>query len=808
MKKTDNNQEDRLAGMVHVQQLEMHQGEGIKPSQDDLPVLPTRNLVLFPGVTAPITLGRPSSIELMEFAENTHHPVAIVCQRDPKADCPSIDELYEYGVLADVHNVIPLPDGNKAALVTAREKIKIKGAGKNQIHPGALSCSFSSISDTLSQKDETKFELAVEQVKEMAISLVKDNGGEGSKEFVYGLENMTDLRLVINTVASNFPISIEDKIGLLSKRKITDRAVMLLGLLNHENELNKIRMEIKQRAAQNMDEQKRNVFLQSQMEAIRSELYGDEDDSVKLLEKADRICFPEAVRDTFNHEVEKLRRLNPSTPDYSVLYSYLETLLELPWNNPAELNVDFRHAEDTLEKDHYGLEKVKERILEQLAMMIHNPAGKSPIICLVGAPGVGKTSLGRSIAAALGREYQRVSLGGLHDESEIRGHRRTYIGAMPGRIIDALKRCKHSNPLLLFDEIDKIGKDYKGDPSAALLEVLDPEQNCRFHDNYVDVDYDLSNVLFIATANTLETIARPLIDRMEIIEIPGYLQEEKVEIARRHLVPRKLEDAALTADDLTITDGAIDTIIEGYTSESGVRQLEKNIASIVRKAVAKRLRDRTDAHVIIDSDDVRNYLGVAKYSRDRYQNNDMAGVVAGLAWTPVGGEILFIESSLSEGKGDRLTLTGNLGNVMKESAMIAYQYVKSHAAELGINSADFEKYQLHIHAPEGAVPKDGPSAGITIATSIVSTFKGCKIRPRVAMTGEITLRGKVLPVGGVREKILAAKRAGITDIIMSEENRKDLEEINPAYIEGLTFHYVRTVSEVIAFAVTDEKANG
>ncbi|MEE0979090.1 MAG: endopeptidase La, partial [Muribaculaceae bacterium] len=598
---------------------------------------------------------------------------------------------------------------------------------------------------------------------------------------------------------------VEAKMELLSQHSLRDRANMLLLELNKCMEYTSITQNIQEKTKQALNEQKRAAFLQQQMETIRTELYGDEDDATVLAQRAEEKNFPEHVAKTFNKELEKMRRLNPSTPDYSVIYTYLETLLDLPWNSPADYLTDFDEAEAILEADHYGLEKVKERILEQIALMMNNPEGRSPIICLVGAPGVGKTSLGKSVAQALGREYQRISLGGLHDEAELRGHRRTYIGAAPGRVIDALKKCETTNPVLLLDEVDKIGKDYKGDPAAALLEVLDPEQNCHFHDNYVDVDYDLSNVLFIATANTLSTLSRPLLDRMEIIDIPGYLLEEKIEIAKRHLIPRKMEEGNLSEDDVVFTDEAIRKIIESYTSESGVRQLEKNIASVIRKLVLAKMRKSAKKKTLKAADIVK-LLGVEKVSKELYENNDFAGVVAGLAWTEVGGEILFVEASLAPGKGEKLTLTGNLGDVMKESAVIALQYVKAHADKLSIPYDLFEKYSLHVHVPEGAIPKDGPSAGITMATAIVSAFTQKKVKANLAMTGEITLRGKVLPVGGIREKILAAKRAGINEIILCRQNEKDIKEIPEKYLKGMTFHYVDTVDEVIALAITDETA--
>ena len=584
---------------------------------------------------------------------------------------------------------------------------------------------------------------------------------------------------------------------------MTDRAIALLGEISIFRQRMDVTRDIMKKAHRTMEENQKNAFLQSQMEALRETLYGDGDEIDELVAKAEMIKMPSDVTTLFNREVEKLRRYNPSSPDYSVLYTYLDILLSLPWSAHTESDATLDSAADILEADHYGLEKVKERIIEQLALLLHNPDGRSPIICLVGAPGVGKTSIGKSVARALGRKYERVSFGGLHDEAEIRGHRRTYIGAMPGRIMDAIKRAGVNNPVLLLDEIDKIGADYKGDPAAALLEVLDPEQNCHFHDNYIDVDFDLSNVLFIATANTLSTIARPLLDRMEIIDISGYLLEEKIEIARRHLIPRVLADDKLSENDMHISDDALKAIISDYTAESGVRTLEKRIAAIARKAVLAHMRGSSLPDPIEPSD-LYNLLGLAPYHHDRPEDNDIAGVVTGLAWTEVGGEILMAESSLAATKQPGLVLTGKLGDVMKESASIAYQWVKTHAVQLGINPELFEKYSLHIHFPEGAVPKDGPSAGITIATSITSTFLQRRVRKNMAMTGEITLRGRVLPVGGIREKILAAKRAGITDIVLSEDNRRDIADMPAQYSESPSFHYIDNALQVIDFALLDE----
>lgn len=777
----------------------------IKPSSDDLPIIATRNLVLFPGVTIPISLGRENSIATATGASDRQIPVGIVCQLNPEIERPSVTTgLYKYGVVADVLKVFDLPDGSKTALVRGRGKLRIIGRGAGTNMPEAeLTARVKLIEDILPE-DSSEFDILAEQIKQSAISIINKTI-ENSKETIFSLNQVSSPIELINFICTNMHFDTDAKVAMLAKPTVLERAYALLEELCKSEEKVDISREIMQRTRRNMDQNQRNAFLQQQMETIREELYGDADDADELMKRSLELNMPEKARTVFDKEVEKLRRLNPQTPDYSVLYTYLETLLELPWQTETELNDDFELARDILESDHYGLEKVKERILEQLAVLMHNPEGKAPILCLVGAPGVGKTSLGKSVARALGRNYERISLGGLHDESEIRGHRRTYIGAMPGRIIDAMKRAKSTNPVLLLDEIDKIGKDFKGDPSSALLEVLDPEQNKYFHDNYIDIDYDLSHVLFIATANTLSTIQQPLLDRMEIVDISGYLLEEKVEIARRHLMPRIIAEHKLSDFPPEITDEALVSIIENYTSESGVRQLEKKLATIARKRVLAKMSG-TDFPSPVKPEHLKDLLGLAPYSKDRYEGNEFAGVVTGLAWTQVGGEILMAEATLSPGKGEKLTITGNLGDVMKESATIALQWVKSNASSLGIDSSLFERYNLHIHFPEGAIPKDGPSAGITIATAIVSAFTQRLVADRIAMTGEITLRGKVLPVGGIKEKILAAKRAGITDIVLSAENRKDIEDIAERYISGLKFHYVKTVSEVIDIALTDRKA--
>lgn len=774
-----------------------------EPVWNDLPVIATRNLVLFPNVTIPIALIRANARKVAKYASDNHISIGICCQLDPADEHPdNVKKVFSYGVVADVIQVIDLPGGAQTALVRARDKFRILGEAPGNTIPGSeLNVEAKPVTDRLSSAPDKEFAVLIKSIREACTSVIGNS--EGGQGLLMTIEHTDDPAELVNTVATNLPLEPADKMKMLAINSVKQRAFKLFQSIQSLLDSVEIANNIKERAREEMNQQSRNAFLQQQMNAIREELYGEEGEEIdKLRKKAAQLGLPENAAKTVEKEIDKLSRLNPSIPDYSTLLTYIETVLDLPWNISTPLNDDFAIAEEVLNTDHYGLEKVKDRILEQLAVLMNNPEGKAPILCLVGAPGVGKTSLGQSIARALGRNYQRVSLGGLHDEAEIRGHRRTYIGAMPGRIIDSVRRAKSSNPVILLDEVDKIGTDFKGDPSAALLEVLDPEQNCRFHDNYIDVDFDLSNVLFIATANTLSTLSQPLLDRLEIIEISGYLVEEKMEIARRHLLPRVLKQHNMDTADVDISDDALREIIEKYTSESGVRQLEKALAAVVRKTVLRKMRKKDYPHEI-RPEHLHDYLGLPRHNSDRYEGNDFAGVVTGLAWTAVGGEILFIESSLSKGKGEKLTLTGNLGDVMKESAVIALQYVKAHAEELAIDPGLFDTYNLHIHVPEGAIPKDGPSAGITMATSIVSAFTRKKVRERLAMTGEITLRGKVLPVGGIKEKILAAKRAGITDIILSSENRRDVEDINDRYVAGLTFHYVDTVLDVIKNAITD-----
>ena len=775
-------------------------GKQASPTLDDLPVIPLRDMVLFPFITVPIMMGRDLTVRTVNAAVEKKIPVGVFCQTDPGIETPSVSDLNTYGVIADVVKVLELPDGTTTAILSARGKVKILGEGPGETIPGALSVRAKECRETTPRPTDKEFAVLIEDIRSTTLRILGQNG-DNSNELIVNIKDLKAPGLMVNMISTHAGFDLSEKMDLLRHSRLKDRAMQLMALIARQEQFFEIRSEIRRKAMKNIDEQQRNHFLQHEFEALREQLYGNDDDSIAFEKKAAALNMPEKVRAAFNKELEKLRRLNPQSPDYSVQYSYLQVLTDLPWNVEDAINADFSEAERTLDRDHYGLEKVKERILEQLAVMMNTPHGRSPIICLVGAPGVGKTSLGQSIARALNRKYQRVSLGGLHDESEIRGHRRTYIGAMPGRIIDAVRRAGSSNPVLLLDEIDKTGNDFKGDPSAALLEVLDPEQNSHFHDNYVDVDYDLSHVLFIATANTLSTIPQPLLDRMEIIDISGYLMEEKIEIARRHLIPRVSKENGFGEDEIDFTPEAITKMVEGYTSESGVRQLEKQIAKVVRRIVLRKMRGE-EYSLNVTPETLREYLGVERFTPERYEASDHPGVAVGLAWTAVGGEILFIESSFSQAKKEKLTLTGNLGDVMKESAIIASQIVRSYSDKYGIDSDWFDTHALHIHVPEGAIPKDGPSAGITLCTSILSALTGRPVRNRLAMTGEITLRGKVLPVGGIKEKILAAKRAGITDIILCADNRKDIEDIRPIYLEGLTFHYVKNIEDVFDIAIT------
>ena len=769
-----------------------------EPQWDDLAVIATRNLVLFPDVTIPIALIRDNARKVANYASANNIPVGICCQLNPSDEhVTDISKVFHYGVIADVVQVLDLPGGGHTALVRARGKFKIIGASEGNSIPGSeLNVMAKPVADKLSESPDKQFEVLLDSIRQACkqISSVSD----GNPAFMLTIDGLTHPAELVNTIATNLPIDPAAKMKLLAVNMVKQRAFKLFQALQLLIDNLELANNIKERAREEMTQQSRNAFLHQQMNAIKEELYGDEDEETATLRKRLKEAeLPESVAKQMEKEVDRLTRMNPSTPDYSTLLTYIETVLDLPWNISTPLNEDFEKAESVLNSDHYGLEKVKDRILEQLAVLMNNPEGKAPILCLVGAPGVGKTSLGQSVAKALGRNYQRVSLGGLHDEAEIRGHRRTYIGAMPGRIMDSIRKAKSSNPVILLDEVDKIGTDFKGDPSAALLEVLDPEQNCRFHDNYIDVDFDLSNVLFIATANTLSTLSQPLLDRMEIIEISGYLVEEKMEIARRHLLPRVLAQHKIDIDRLKFSDDALRHIIENYTSESGVRQLEKSLSAVVRKTVLQKMQKK-EIPEEIRPEHLHDYLGLPRHISDRYEGNEFPGVVTGLAWTAVGGEILFIEASLSKGKGEKLTLTGNLGDVMKESCLAALSLVRSRAAEYGVKETAFSENDVHLHFPEGATPKDGPSAGITIATALMSAFSKKAVAHDVAMTGEVTLRGKVLAIGGLKEKSLAAFRAGYKRLIIPKENEKDLTDVPDEVKQKVNIITVENIDQVFA----------
>lgn len=771
-------------------------------NEKDCAILTLRNMVLFPGVTMPVAVGRNASLRLIDDARKTNSLIGVVCQKSAEVEVPSKYDIYHIGVIAEIVNVLELPDNSTNVILHGKVAFHLDEI--TQMAP-YIKGSISYIEQEMPPKDDNEFAALSSSISELTIDMFQKMGDNG-KEMSYAIKNIKDSDYLINFLACNSPFEPEVKMKFLTENSVKTRAYLLYKELTKESQLLDLKAAIQSRTREELTQQQRDHFLQQQIRTIQDELGINEfSDIDKFESRAKKMKWSKEVKEQFQKELAKLERLNPQSPDYSVQYTYLDQILNLPWNVFTRDSFNLAKVEKKLNHDHYGLENVKDRILEHLSVLKLRGDMKSPIICLYGPPGVGKTSLGRSIADALNRKYARISLGGLHDEAEIRGHRRTYIGAMPGRIIQALIRCKSSNPVFVLDEIDKIGNDFKGDPASALLEVLDPEQNSHFHDNYIDIDYDLSNVLFIATANSLSTISQPLLDRMEVIDISGYIQEEKVEIARKHLLPKQLQENGFEKSEISFTKQALAKIIDSYTRESGVRELDKKIAKVLRKIARIKATAEKPVPTTVNLDNLREYLGPEDYSRDRYEGNEFAGVVTGLAWTAVGGEILFVESSLSKGKGEKLTLTGNLGDVMKESAVIAMQYLKSHSQMLGIDYELFDKYNVHIHVPEGAIPKDGPSAGITMVTSLASSFTQRKVRDHLAMTGEITLRGKVLPVGGIKEKILAAKRAGITDIILCKENKKDIDEIKETYLSGLTFHFVDTVKEVLDIALLPDK---
>lgn len=778
--------------------------EGIEKVGNEIPILPLRNMVLFPGVAMPVIVGRPKSMRLIKEAVHKKTLIGVVCQKEMNTEDPGLEDLYTTGVIADIVRVLEMPDGTTTVILQGKKRFALESLKETEPY---LKGKISLLEDKMPKKSDREFEALISTIKDLTIKMLGALN-EPPRDLIFSIKNNKNVLYLINFSCSNIPSGSAEKQELLLIGDLKDRAYRLLFILNREYQLVELKASIQMKTHEDINQQQKEYFLQQQIKTIQEELGGNINDlEIKeLREKAARKKWPAAVAEIFEKEVRKLERLHPQSPDFSIQTQYVQTIINLPWNEYSKDNFNLTHAQKVLDRDHYGLEKVKERIIEHLAVLKLKGDMKSPIICLYGPPGVGKTSLGKSVAEALHRKYVRISLGGLHDEAEIRGHRRTYIGAMSGRIIQNIQKAGSSNPVFILDEIDKVTNDFKGDPASALLEVLDPEQNSTFHDNYLDIDYDLSKVMFIATANNLNTISQPLLDRMELIEVSGYILEEKVEIAARHLVPKQLEAHGLSKGKVKLPKKTLQVIIESYTRESGVRELDKKIAKIMRKLARKVASDEAIPSQI-KPEDLHEYLGQIEYSRDKYQGNEYAGVVTGLAWTAVGGEILFVESSLSRGKGSKLTLTGNLGEVMKESAMLALEFIHAHASLFDINEELFENWNVHIHVPEGAIPKDGPSAGVTMVTSLVSAFTQRKVKKNLAMTGEITLRGKVLPVGGIKEKILAAKRAGIKELILCKENQKDINEIKAEYVKGLTFHYVEDIRQVIDLALLKEKVD-
>lgn len=771
---------------------------------EDLPILAMRNMTLFPGIAVPILVGREKSMKLIRYMEKHDGFFGAIAQKDPDIEHPDFADLYSIGVIARLVKLIEMPDGSTTGIIQGHQRFRLKGiTSKDPFLRGQVQLLSEGLPERGKGKDK-EFDALVSTIQDMSLKMLHVANVDVPKEILVTLRKNKNPLYQINFASASISAPTSVKQELLEIDNIRDRGYRLLYLLHKELQMLELKATIQMKTREEMDKQQKEYFLQQQIKTIQEELGGNINDIevAELRKEARKTKWSEEIAETFERELRKLERIMPQSPDYSVQLQYLQTLIGLPWGKKSKDNFDLRRAERVLNRDHFGLEKVKERILEHLAVLKLKGDMKSPIICLYGPPGVGKTSLGKSIAESLNRQYVRVSLGGVHDEAEIRGHRRTYIGAMPGRIIKSMQKAGTMNPVFVLDEIDKLNSDFKGDPASALLEVLDPEQNTAFHDNYLDVDFDLSQVLFIATANSLSEISRPLLDRMELIEVNGYILEEKVEIAAKHLIPKQLDNHGFEKNQVRISKKAIERIVEDYTRESGVRGLDKQIATLLRK-MAKQMVYGDALPSRVGPEELKEYLGSSRFSRDKYQGNELPGVVTGLAWTQVGGEILFIEASLHKGKEPKLILTGNLGDVMKESAILAMDYIRAHALEIGVNETIFDEYQLHVHVPEGAVPKDGPSAGITMVTAIASALTKRKVRSHLAMTGEITLRGKVLPVGGIREKILAAKRSGITDIVLCSENKKDIMEINEKYLQGLSFHYVDNIDEVLSFALID-----
>ncbi|MFD0861651.1 endopeptidase La [Sungkyunkwania multivorans] len=771
-----------------------------EPLPKSLPILPLRNTVLFPGVVIPITAGRDKSIKLIKDANNGSKAIGVVSQKDESIEDPEIEDINTLGTVARILRVLKMPDGNTTVIIQGKKRFEVAEVLTTEPY---ITSTVREVEESKPPHTDKEFSAIIESIKDIALQIIKENPNIPS-EASFAIKNIESSSFLINFVSSNMNITVAEKQQLLAIHDLKERALATLKFMNTELQKLELKQDIQSKVRSDLDQQQREYFLHQQMKTIQEELGGvsSEQEIEEMRAKGREKKWSKKVKEHFLKELNKMQRMNPQVAEYSIQRNYLELFLELPWDKYSKDIFDLKRAQKILDRDHYGLEDVKRRIIEYLAVLKLRNDMKSPILCLYGPPGVGKTSLGKSIAEALGREYVRMSLGGLRDEAEIRGHRKTYIGAMPGRLLQSIKKAGTSNPVFVLDEIDKLSNSHQGDPSSAMLEVLDPEQNTEFYDNFLEMGYDLSKVMFIATANSLATIQPALRDRMEIINVTGYTIEEKVEIAKRHLLPKQLEEHGLKKEQLKIGKKQLERIVEGYTRESGVRGLEKQVAKMVRHA-AKSIAMEEEYNVKVTDEDIEKVLGPARMERDKYENNDIAGVVTGLAWTSVGGDILFIESILSKGKGT-MNITGNLGKVMKESATIALEYIKSNAEELGIDPDIFEKYNVHIHVPEGATPKDGPSAGITMLTSLVSLFTQKKVKKSLAMTGEITLRGKVLPVGGIKEKILAAKRARIKEIVLCEDNRKDILEIKPEYLKGLKFHYVTEMSEVIEVAITNQ----